>query len=572
MKSLDTLVENLKNSFLIERAFDAFAYENNRIDKLDKRIANIKAVIALKQKKGKISDEEYNQKEEELKKKTPGIDKNIFGATIDSNNRKIAELEKQKEHSDIGADNIEDDPKAQAERDKMFGLDDHTQKMRQITKSKGKLWKYIVDYATITGGPNINGNEGISELLKKAEDAGKPITVKQAKEILASKGNNQQKICEKYFNFLSKQVDALISAEEGKINDKDYIVQSANKKYFEHGQAIGKELKKILPEIAPDKLKWSSKETPKEHFKNAQGEDISIPMQIKSVVAGERYNAFVYEKLAPYISSLREFAVKSGIAQTKDIFSDLLSKNKTALKVRENKLSNILDKDKTSDEDFDKSFNEFRKSEKELDRSQTAKETAKDENGKFDNKKYQGERLGAQAAESKIIGGNKKFNENIGIISFGKPDFKKLVDKWIEDGQEPDNEHKIYWMSMPSIGGTTTSRTGAGKFALIYNPEKKSNFKIDNWYGFKVHKNAFIDTQKESYIIPSATELPASDPDYRKKFTEYVSKYSKYIEKMPKDLKKKVVDKIKENFGAENSVQTEEQNLIEEINFKFFNY
>lgn len=572
MKSLDTLVENLKNTIINEAGFNAFEYENNRIEKLEKRIANIKKLIDLKKK----NPSDYKDKEDEIKKHTPNIDRGIFGASIENLQRKIQQLESQKSKSDIGSENDTYDPKEQAERNKMFGSDEHTQKMRAITKSKGKLWKAIVDYATVTGAPSLNSGAGISELLKKAEDAGKPITVKQAKEIIAGRSKKQQEKCEKYYKILSVQVDALLNIEEGKINDKDYLVQGANNNYFKNGQAVGKELKKLLPEIAPDKLNWDKESVPVERQHLATGEDADFKLITKGgFEAGERYNAFVYEKLRPYISSLREFAIKSKIAQTKDVVGDLLSGNKFARKSREEKLNNILDKD-SSDEEFDKDFKNFRKSENELERGTTG---AKDQGklaagGKFSNDKkaynkaQAAERAAADYEKRKLAGGFKKINNDLGITLLGKKEFKALIDKWVKEGQKPDDKHKIYWMTMPSAGN---GGSGAGKLALIYEPENKSDFNVDGWYGFKVHKNAFITSGSEhmtkgSYIIPDNVNLSIPEK------LALIKKYEQYIEKVPKELKVKVkelTNKKEEEIGAQKEDINDAVDMLIE---SFFNY
>lgn len=532
MKNLDELV-----NLLSEAKFDLFAYEKNRQNRIQLQIEK------LKKEKPEGYQKEIQKLEKELE--SSGLAKNLG---INDN-----------KYKDAGTDNVEI--------------------IKKINIKKGEIWKLMIEYANATGGVGDRANVSkwysslntAVEQLVKYEDGYYDGDKEDSKFIPGAPRryfDQKKNIGRKLQDIMKKISPDKLDWEEQEI---PFTSDAPNKNITGTPEYIKRDnIQKQIKEIE-DKLKSETDPTKKidlrmklsdlrkefekveklidtglnfsgksdDNIKKSQEEFLlnkEKSRNVGKVIGEKRYNAFVYEALYPYIKLLREYNKKSG-----DIEDDLLSNNPTNKEVRRAKLKDILSKG-DSEELNDKEFENFRKTEKELDSAEDAKYLSRDDNGKLDHSDYNALRYKQRTAERNTyangkVSGNTGFLKAKNIEKMPKAVLEKDLFDWNKSEAKVDNEHKvILYGTMP--GG----QSGAGKLIFKYTDKPAENqLSIDGLYAFKVHKETFTPGAKNSL--------------------NHLNDYSKYIIKADKDFK----NKVKKAIGMA-SAETE---IKEEC---FFNY
>lgn len=534
MKNLDELV-----GLLSEAKFDLFAYEIGRQNRIQAQIDRL----------NKEKPEGYQKEVQKLEKSldSSGLAKKLGGAKDDN------------KYKDAGTDNVEI--------------------IKKINLKKGEIWKLMIEYANVTGGAGNKAdvNKWYSSLnsavdqLKNYEEGhydGEGENAKYTPGAPRRYFDEKKNIGRKLQSIMNKISPDKLDWEEQEIpfsSDTSHKSLTATPEYIKK-DSIQKQIKevedKLKSETDPAKkidLRMKLSDLKRElervekltdaglNFNGKSDDDVKKSQEefllnkeksgnVGKVIGEKRYNAFVYEALYPYIKSLRVFSKKSG-----DIEDDLLSNNPTNRAARKAKLKDILSKG-SSEELDDKEFENFRKTERDLDSAEDAKYLSRDESGKLDHSDYNASRYKQRAAERNTYAddktsGNTGFLKAKNIEKMPKQILERDLFDWNKAEAKVDKEHKVIL-----YGTVPGGQSGAGKLIFKYTDKPAENqLSIDGLYAFKVHKETFTPGAKNSL--------------------NHLNDYNKYIIKADKDFK----NKVKKAIGMA-STETE---IEEEC---FFNY
>ena len=461
---------------------------------------------------------------------------------------KVKELEKKLNSSDIGND---------SKIDKNRGTDD-VAKLKNINTLKGKICFLMMDYVNLVSGVGLNGDFSAKNAVrivktKKDEDGKAGFKVVGAPSMT--------EVTSRY-NMLKKAIEQLKKYEYGyEENGKDY--PGAPARYFKNKQERSASLLKALENIKPEDISFDLedysmpistdanlvKTGAQTGRKNKNGTDEKYaeinPLRVKNgkiltridqtkivnkvgnknALGRERFNAFVWEELQPYIHEFQKY--RKDYKGTNNIEDDFIAKDvPTNLAARKSKLSEYINnKGKFSD------FKKARKLEQKIGAPSSAENKADDE-GKIDHTKFSAAKYASNLALRQTYGqsatdgktsktGNQGWLEVHHIEKINITKVRKMINEWISKGVEPNGQIKFFG-AMPGSGGST----GAGTLIFMKTDSPaKDQFKYDGLYGFKAGKsfmNGDLTLAQEKYV---ENHSGRKADDWKKSVVEALKKY-----------------------------------------------
>lgn len=474
------------------------------------------------------------------------IERQIEQARKDGDEKKVAELEKKLDKSDIGSET--------GKENKNKGTDD-VAKLKNINALKGKICFLMMNYVNLTSGVGLNGDNSTTNAVKivKGKDGEKKVV-----------GAPSTSEITKHYNALKAAVEQLKKYEDGYEENGKYIY-GAPKRYFESRLDRSKVLLKALENIGPDEIEFDAdsvdvpistnstfvKTGEKTGRKNDDGTDEKYAeinklkvgkkgeinsqvwkTKIAKVLGKKRFNPFVYEELQPYIHEFQKYRKDWDIVKhPENVDMDFVSKDvPNNLSQRKQKASEYANgKGKFSD------FKKARKYEQSIGNISSAKDQ-KGEDGKIDNAAYSAKKYAgnlalrqsyAQSAEDGKTSktGNQGWLEAHHIEKLNLTKIKKIINDWIEKKLEPSkDENRIikFFGAMPGSGGST----GAGTLIFMHTDKPvDGQFKYDGLYAFKAGKsfmNGDLTSEQEKYVESHAGRKA---DEWKKGVIEALKKY-----------------------------------------------
>lgn len=169
------------------------------------------------------------------------IERKIEAAKKAGDTKKVEELEKKLDSSDIGKDDAKEKNRNS----------DNVQKIKQINELKGKIYFELVEFCNLLGGV---GNDG-----DNPNKVGNAVQVSRGK---GTSGMPDKKIITTKYNALKSQIEQLIKYEHGHEDANGKHVFGAPNRYFDSKQAAGKELLKALEKIDINDINFDKQEVP----------------------------------------------------------------------------------------------------------------------------------------------------------------------------------------------------------------------------------------------------------------------------------------------------------------------